>query len=630
MKRIKYSAKHALWRACPILLLSDILSVQEKVTLTMATTPTKHAIVLNALAGSGKTHALMEIVRVLGSSNVLMLSFTNAAVRVVKERGVAGRTFDSLFHETARRASPWLPDSFEALRRLALDVGVTVHQQYVIVDEAQDTPPEAARLLAILRDSGRTRVIIAGDPNQAIFQFMESRSLFPLPEPQTTIQMRESRRCSQCVAALVRERFALPMVSVVTNCDKTLKTVVFQARRNQSLAQLYVRLLFLLKWRFYVHVADAHAFEDQVVQATMGLYRIDKEEATAALQTRRSEDEDDSVHLFFSTVHGYKGSEADITVLHEDVYQTTPDNLQYVAITRARFGVLDLGTLRWTGPDTARSFLSDVVFDGIYTQKSRLSNTSIVTSHPVGRMRMILGGFVPSVPRCTHVRWDHDTEIRAILASWVIRASGFTGTIAPGDGLTGFRPHHDRRYKRIFDLGVLSAKQHANVCRRLSVVRLKALVAMYLLQSGAFVDAGHPWMVSAADGYRRLRQLKRSFRLSSIHAPSLYRRVRVPVIDTAGIVHIAFHVEFKTDAYRGRVDMVCRDEGGLVQARDFSHSGHLKAYVNGCLLRGVDRAATMCAEMDCSSDIQPPNLCFSIDTRFFEERDVWDEISTDH
>lgn len=608
-------------KALDLILLSEVVPASSKATLTMATTPPHHAIVLQALAGTGKTHTVMEMVATLGEANVLLLSFTNAAVRVIKQRGARGRTFDSLFHETARKAGPWLPEDYEALRRLALTLGVSVAERYVIIDEAQDTPPEAADLLEVLRRNG-TRIIIAGDPSQSIFQFLESRSLFPMPGDHTVIHMRHTRRCCEEVAMVVRDRFRLPMSTLEFFKGDRLETVVFQARCNRSLASLYTKILLTLRWTMTVCVADPDIFNSFVLENIMNAYKINKDDAERALETRRADTCDGSVRLFFSTVHGFKGSEADVAVLHEDVgLYREATNLQYVAVTRARFGVFDLGSLRWSGTEQARSFLRRVVHDGLYTEPPNLGNTAVVTRHPIGLMRMGLAGYAPALTKHSPTRSD----VNAVLTSWSIRAS-FRGTIAPSTAIHGFKPTHDRRYKRIFDLGVLSAKQHADVCSLLSRMRMRALVGMYLVTQGHVRDVGHPWVVSAADAYCRIRRFKAGFRLTGLQQPLMYAREEIVKINTDAMESIAFHVDFRTKQMKGRADMVTRYAAdSTVAVYQFGNNGLLQAYLNGSLLNGVSVAKTVCEET-VVADTQPPDLAFGVDRRFYGDKDIWDDL----
>ncbi|MGK5170490.1 UvrD-helicase domain-containing protein [Geodermatophilus sp. CPCC 205761] len=161
-------------------------------------------LVVTAGAGQGKTEVvaarlrhLIEEERLSGTDDLLVLSFSRAAVAAVQGRvrgdsslaAVTVRTFDSLASRLLLEAGedveglrfdPRIRAATELLEKPDSDVPTVDLLRHVVVDEVQDLVGDRAELvLALLRrldaDAGFT---VLGDPLQAVFDFVldESKS----------------------------------------------------------------------------------------------------------------------------------------------------------------------------------------------------------------------------------------------------------------------------------------------------------------------------------------------------------------------------------------------------------------------------------------------------------------------
>jgi hypothetical protein len=154
-------------------------------------------ILVTAPAGSGKTlsliHRLAHLVdeEGLAPSEILVLSFTQAAVREVRRRlSVTGgdaahvevRTFDSyatwLLSEVAPDG-PWQREGYDLRIRAAVHLirqnstakELTAEVRHLIVDEVQDLVGDRAELVRALLEGDLDGFTLLGDPAQGIYGF---------------------------------------------------------------------------------------------------------------------------------------------------------------------------------------------------------------------------------------------------------------------------------------------------------------------------------------------------------------------------------------------------------------------------------------------------------------------------
>lgn len=365
-------------------------------------------IEIEAFAGCGKTTTLTALVQRLASvDGVLLLSFTRAAVRVAKVRlkrdniPLKAQTFDSLFYHAVRQCIPVIHSGdYQTYRELSTTIGLEVLREfqcnartryslgdirYVLVDEAQDTPPEGVDFLRLLRGLGKT-IVITGDRHQAIFQFMKTGSLFDMigNEEKVTHKLIQTRRCCAEVVEYVNRRFGLDMRSTPKEPPTRIKTVAVQCWSNAALATLYIHFLFTVRAIFKVLVAEGESreiFETTCLQQVMQRYGCDLSQAMTILHSRKSvlEASHPGTTWVFSTVFCYKGEECDITILGEDVAlglttgDTAEENVKYVAATRARWGIIDLYSLAYRGHSGAM----DLVLDFLVKKKAQSGTNSV-------------------------------------------------------------------------------------------------------------------------------------------------------------------------------------------------------------------------------------------------------------
>jgi hypothetical protein len=403
----------ALASALPMEVIRDHkgLSGVDLLAFLVAFNTTNRFIVVEALAGCGKTALLAGLVERLNDGNaVLLLSFTRQAVTVAKLRvqpdAMSAQTFDSLFYHAVKhraaandmrnrmRTDEFTYEDFRDLSETITeedlqgfvcktDAKYRMDQiKYILVDEAQDTPPQALAILERFRSMGKT-VIVTGDRHQAIFGFMRTESLFHLLPADACIVHRlcETRRCCPDVVAYLNARFRLDMVSAyppTMTCD-VIDTICVQTRYNATLGRLYARYLFSFDTHLKVSISegDSHdKFWDAVYQEAARMYSLPRDKAVAAVKHRQAllETKHKQWHqlpmdwrtpmFVFSTVYHFKGGECDVTVVADDVEVDTeaPDcpeteRMRYVAASRARWGIVDMKTLRYTGHEGARRLL---------------------------------------------------------------------------------------------------------------------------------------------------------------------------------------------------------------------------------------------------------------------------------
>lgn len=349
------------------------------VTFCVAVNEDKEFIIIEALAGTGKTTLLLEIIKRLGNDKkCLLLSFSKSAVSVARIRHadnggrLRAQTFDSLFLHLTSDLVQEEETSFQQYRDMVVDVTTESLDsfscktrwvqytfsdiQYVFVDEAQDTPPEAYPLLQKFRKAGK-QVIITGDKRQAIFKFMNTDNLFELiPNCHTLVKhtLKKSRRCVQEICNYINARFGLSMTSarpsVYTSPPGRLR-ISIQCRLNATIATVYVILLSTLSVKINLNIPDGESkekFNNMVIEIVRQKYNLSVERAQEVFSIM----EEGLVlnrgpTITLSSVHRYKGSESDITVLAQDVELSNmtndnfEENVKYVACTRGRYGVLE-------------------------------------------------------------------------------------------------------------------------------------------------------------------------------------------------------------------------------------------------------------------------------------------------
>ncbi|MGW1886541.1 UvrD-helicase domain-containing protein [Streptomyces sp. NPDC001970] len=159
--------------------------------------PAEAKLLVTAGAGAGKTHTLVRRVETLvedeglATGDLLLLTFTNAAVRELRERlaisegrarHVRVTTFDSWALEILTEVAAdvdWRTRSFderirEATKRVEDETTAPEwldELRHVVIDEVQDLVGERRELVEVLLEAYDCGFTVVGDPAQAIYGF---------------------------------------------------------------------------------------------------------------------------------------------------------------------------------------------------------------------------------------------------------------------------------------------------------------------------------------------------------------------------------------------------------------------------------------------------------------------------
>lgn len=512
-------------------------------------------IVVEALAGCGKTAMLSGLVKRLPEKKaILLLSFTRQAIKVARLRAgndINVQTFDSLFYQTVKHGplkdkstelNSYTYESFRDLSETLSEkdlhdfVGKTdalyklQDIQLIMVDEAQDTPPQARSILDTFRSMNKT-VVVTGDRHQAIFGFMDTKNLFDsIPDDEKTLHfLYTTKRCCQEVAAFINERFGLTMKSAYPN-DETgpdaLDSVCIQALYNATLGRAYAKFLFTIQAPMQILVSDGDStdkFWEAVHHETGRMYSVGREQAKLMVQQRSKELEKRHrawgqtprqwrVPLFvFSTIHHFKGGECDVTILAEDIdllhstNQAEEERVKYVAASRARWGILAIKNVRWIGHHNARRLFRQAFLKcrenasrGTAPRVSSVSDlpSSIVpliasiTLNPwtsLFRERLFCENEKP-LPPWASVKMAPETAMKVgslvdILVGWKVEAQArrhLVQEIHVSSGEYAVSPLTDRKYARMKREGLIPPELHLELKRLIARMKIQATIGRYL------------------------------------------------------------------------------------------------------------------------------------------------------
>lgn len=402
-----------------VLQYSGYLPDADFVTLCLATNRERNYLLIEALAGTGKTTLTLDVIRRLDCRKCIVLSFTKTAVKVARVRllrttgeWLQTQTLDSLFHHMFRSSGT---HDFQQYRDMVVEAtceDLEVFKcrtrnlnyefrgiEYVFVDEAQDSPPETINFLRLCRSSGK-HVIIAGDRHQSIFKFMKTSNLFDtVPKCHSVChRLTRTHRCVQSICDYVNSRFGLDMVSTrdPQSYDNTCTSASLQCRNNRSLAQLYATLLSSVRVQLILNVPETdtdllYQYTRAEISKKYGLLEQESAEALETMQYRSAKSRGPVVVL--STVHRYKGDESDITILGYDLDVTErsaeeeEENVKYVACTRARYGLLHTSVPMYVGVLEPLRLLGNAL--GRYCYNSGLVSVSQFVNSPVTLVRLM-------------------------------------------------------------------------------------------------------------------------------------------------------------------------------------------------------------------------------------------------
>lgn len=577
---------------------------------------TNKYIVVEALAGCGKTAMLSGLVKRLPEKKaVLLLSFTRQAITVARVRagqGINVQTFDSLFYQTVKHGHGKAGDdvdtasyTYESFRDLSTQLSEKDLKDFVgktdelyrledihliMVDEAQDTPPQAVQILDTFRSMRKT-VVITGDRHQAIFGFMQTKSLFDsIPDDQKTLHfLNTTKRCCPDVAAFINDRFGLTMTSAYT--DKggpdAMDTVCVQALYNATLGRKYAKFLFTLDAPMEVLVSDGDSTEkfwDSVHHEVGRMYSVGPPQAKRIVTQRRKALDQKHVawdhtprqwrvpKFLFSTVHHFKGGECDVTILAEDIElmvragndaDDDDARVKYVAASRARWGIVSLKDMRWIGHPKARRLFRQL-FLRCRAQASRgtAPRISSVSDMPASVVPFIASPTLdpwvalfrerlpslpspPPLPPWAFSKLPPENAMKVgslvdILLGWKIermaRSTPGSPEIHVASSEYTASPATDRKYARMKRDGLVPPELHGELKRLLARMKIQATVGRYLAVCRGY-PLTSPLVVRSALAKARLQ----SFVLCG--SVTALERTRLPLADRVRVGQILLHID---------------------------------------------------------------------------------------
>jgi hypothetical protein len=323
--------------------------------------------------------------------------------------------------------------------------------------------------------------------------------------------MRGSWRCCREVVTLVNRRFTLDMdVATRAPPDVKLETICVQARCNATLAHLYAHFLFYTTLPCVAHVSTGQS-EDAFLAALHSTVRTmyslaTEDDVTTVIEHRRrlilATTPSGRPRVSFSTVHHFKGDECDLTILAADIRfgDTTgvreDEFLKYVAVTRARFGVVDLHTLSTHG-HPAIFPLMYLLLSASRSHTGKAVLESACTS-PSALLELLVSPSSTSLVR--PLDWDtganegtptHDMisgVVLTVLTEWSIAARGHAATarvMLAGNELKA-HPYVDHTYQKCVVRGDIPPAVHREVTSTLVALRHRACVAMTAVVRGVW------------------------------------------------------------------------------------------------------------------------------------------------
>lgn len=589
------------------------LDTVDLILLLMVTNHENRYIVVEALAGCGKTAMLTGLVRRINQkSAVLLLSFTRQAITVARLRAgdeINVQTFDSLFFQTVKHGfskemgkdlantDEYTYESFRDLSETLSEedlrdfVGKTTEKyrmdeiEFIMVDEAQDTPPQAWRILETFREMGKT-VIITGDRHQAIFGFMRTESLFDMiPAAQKTVHfLKKTKRCCHEVVEYLNKRFALGMESAYTSRmgPDAVDSVCVQTLYNATLGRIYAKFLFTMNAPVKVCVSDGDStdkFWEAVHHETSRIYSVSVLKASEIVKQRQRELEKRHrlweqtprqwrLPIFvFSTVHHFKGGECDVTILGEDLDLDTKtddvdqERVKYVAGSRARWGIVEIKNFQWIGHPAARKMFRQAFL------KSR-ENASKGTAPRVSSVSDLPSCIVPLISSPILDAWTAEFRQKFHRMTATIGEIATNTKLSPPaamkvgslvDIMLGWRlermarqhnvpdihicsseyganPLKDRKYARMKRENGIPPELHAELRRIIARMKIQATVGRYLVVFCGWQPT-RPLVVKAALAKARLQSFMLCCNVASLE------RTRLPLAARVRVVQIMEQIE---------------------------------------------------------------------------------------
>ena len=317
-------------------------------------------VVVNSVAGSGKTFTALHIAKLNLSRNHLLLTY-NAKLKLdtrkrVKALGI-GNVAVHTYHSFA-----FAKDDYELAAHLAGGITFETKFDTLLVDEVQDMKPLFFKLLCYIvqnHTNAGVRIVLFGDQNQCIYKFMKADSryltLAPLlwmrrsPTPWVESPLSLSYRVSQPMAKFVNEcMFGYP--KLVAPKPSEIKPEYLVVDPFASHGTLYLRICLLLQeYKPEDIYVLGYSLKNRIMRDLENNIKKQFPSVNTYAQTNDEAVLNESVlknKLAFCTFHSSKGTERKVVVVlgfdsgFFDYYARTDErtrcpNLLYVAATRA-------------------------------------------------------------------------------------------------------------------------------------------------------------------------------------------------------------------------------------------------------------------------------------------------------
>ncbi len=183
-----------------------------------------HNLVVNAVAGSGKTTTILSVAQLYPQKSFLMLTYNTRLCSETQER-VRARALSNLqvfTYHSFMTAMCGTTVSTDLLLKKSLDYHFIQSLSFdaLIVDESQDMTPDLFHVVLRARNeclAADASIVLLGDSKQCIFSFKEASPVFltsaehifgPLfYKPWKHLSLSESFRCPPAVCRLVNSLF---------------------------------------------------------------------------------------------------------------------------------------------------------------------------------------------------------------------------------------------------------------------------------------------------------------------------------------------------------------------------------------------------------------------------------------
>lgn len=327
-----------------------------------------HNITVNAIAGSGKTHTIINCVRSYPELSFLIITYNKALQLDTKEKltfnsNAEVHTYHSLctkYYDTNANTD------FYLVKSLPLPLKILISFDVLILDEAQDIKIiYYDYIIKILQDMKINRLCLFGDFKQNIYfklgsttEYLLNPTLFNFQiDNWINLKLTTSFRCSKSVVNLVNGLMNIPyMKSNIPQTNNDLEIIYFKTNTypktyNQyqfienkieelhNLGYRYDQMMILFpSFRYYNVRVFINSLQNSISHINIiALTNINVDTRSNLLLKNK---------IIISSVHSSKGLERDIVILlpfnesfndmihHDNKFECS--NILYVALTRAK------------------------------------------------------------------------------------------------------------------------------------------------------------------------------------------------------------------------------------------------------------------------------------------------------